>query len=161
MRHNTCCWHKRWNVFFFLGQARQTAILKGGEWDIGDRMCAYLYSYGCVKKHLCFSVLWMCFNHFSHISRGNLRVNTWLGWIILTSVLTIVVSVVVCRKTNMCVRACEGGGGSFTAAECLYREQTAASSHVMTRLITGGSSSLWWVETLSRALYRRMLPQWN
>lgn len=41
----------------------------------------------------------------------------------------------------VCMRACEGGG-CFMAAECLYREQTAASSHVMTWLITGGSSSL-------------------
>lgn len=45
-------------------------------------------------------------------------------------------------KTNTFVQhACEGGG-CFTAAGCLYREQKAAPSHVMTWLITGGSSSL-------------------
>ncbi len=38
---------------------------------------------------------------------------------------------------ELCVLKREGGGG-FDRAECLCREQTAASSHVMTGLITGG-----------------------
>lgn len=46
------------------------------------------------------------------------------------------------------------GVGGYNTVECLYAEQTAAHSHVMTCLITEGGSS----SSSSRALYKRKLP---